>query len=103
MASVYCSAAAIVAWLKFGLMGWSRPIFAVAVTAVLYFDVALVSTRIFRNPPLFTTPLAEPLPFFRLVQVLFAAGFIALGLLAVRKCRTKPAKVLPFQKVRHTY
>lgn len=91
--SVYCSGAAIVAWLRFGLLRHSRRIFAVSVTTVLYFDVAFVATRIFRNPPLFTAPIAQPLPFFQLVQFLFAAAFIVLGILAVRKCGIEPAKV----------
>lgn len=87
MLSVYCSAAAIVAWLKFGLVGRSRRIFAVAVTAVLYFDIVFVATRLFRNPPLFTAPFIKPLPLFQLVQILFAAAFIVLGILAVKTCR----------------
>lgn len=88
MISVYCSAAAIAAWLKFGLLGQhSRRIFAVAVTAVLYFDLASVFTRITGHPPLFTAPLAQPLPLFQCAQILFAAGFLVLGILAARKCR----------------
>jgi hypothetical protein len=101
--SVYCSAAAIVAWLKFGLVGRSRRIFALFVTAVLYIDVVLVATRIFRNPPLFTAPLARPLPFFQVVQIVFAAAVIVLGILAVRKCRIEPAGVPAVGKFRHTY
>jgi hypothetical protein len=101
--SVYCSAGAIVAWLKFGLVGRSRRIFALFVTAVLYIDVVLVATRIFRNPPLFTAPLARPLPFFQVVQIVFAAAVIVLGILAVRKCRIEPAGVPAVGKFRHTY
>jgi hypothetical protein len=101
MLSVYCSAAAIVAWLKFGLVGRSRRIFVLSVTAVLYFDIVFVATRIFRNPPLFTVPLAQPLPFLQLVQIVFAAAFIGLGILAVRKCRIEPARVPALGKFRH--
>src|SRR3974390_2226646 len=54
MLSVYCSAAAIVAWLKFGLVGRSRRIFAVAGTAVLHFHIVFVASRLVRAPPLFT-------------------------------------------------
>jgi hypothetical protein len=99
MLSVYCSAAAIVAWLKFGLVGHSRQIFAFSVTTILYFDVIFVATRLFRTPPLFTAPLANPLPFFQLVQILFAAAFVVLGILAVRKCRIEPAKVPVAQSI----
>ena len=101
MLSVYCSAAAIVAWFKFGLVGRSRRIFALSVTAVLYFDIVLVATRLFRDPPLFTVPLVNPLPLFQLIQVLFAAAFIVLGILAVRNCR--PGGVPALGKLRHTY
>ena len=97
---VYCSAAAIVAWLKFGLVGRSRGIFAVSITAVLYLDVALVSTRILRTPPLLTAPLAEPLPVFQFVQIAFAAAFIVLGILAVRECPIECAIVPAVPEVR---
>ena len=102
MISVYCSAAAIVAWLKFGLLGHSRLIFAVAVTAVLYFDLVFVFTRILGNPPLFTTPLAQPLPLFQCAQILFAAGFLVLGILAARKCRTVRRETPPLDRFSHT-
>ena len=75
MVSVYCSGAAIIAWLKFDLVGRSRRIFALSVTAVLYFDIVFVATRIFRNPPLFTARLAQPLPFFQFVQIFVRSGF----------------------------
>jgi len=101
--AVYCSGAAIVAWLKFDLVGRSRRIFALSVTAVLYFDVVFVSARIFRNPPMLTTPITQPLSSFRLVQILFAAAFIVLGVLAVRKCRIEPDRVPALGKIRHTY
>lgn len=101
MVSVYCSAAAIVAWLRFGLLGRSRRIFAVSVTAVLYFDLVFVFTRIFRNPPLFTAPLELPLPFFQLLQILFAAGFLVLGSLAVMKCHIASTRTL--DRFGHTF
>jgi len=101
--SVYCSGAAIVAWLKFGLAGNSRRIFAVSVTAVLYFDVAFVIARIFRTTPLFTAPLAPPRSFSQLLQILIAAAFIVIGILAVRKCRIEPASVPALGRLRHTH
>lgn len=101
--SVYWSAAAIVAWLKFGLVGRSRWIFALSVTGILYFDLVFVATRLFRNPPLFTAPLANPLPFFQFVQILFAAAFIVLGILAVSKCRIEPAGMPASAKFRHIH
>jgi hypothetical protein len=103
MVSVYCSAAAIIAWLQFGLVGRSRLIFALSVTGVLYFDLVFVATRLFRNPPLFTAPLANPLPFFQLVQILFAAAFIVLGILAVRKCRIELTRMPGLGNLRHIH
>ena len=103
MVSVYCSGAAIIAWLKFGLVGRSRRIFAGCVMGILYFDVVFVATRLFRNPPLFTAPLANPLPFFQFVQILFAVTFIVLGILAVRKCRIEPAEMPGLGKFRHIH
>jgi hypothetical protein len=101
--SVYCSGAAIIAWLRFDLRGCSRRIFAVSVTAVVYFDLVFVFTRIFRNPPLFTVRLAQPLPFFQLVQILFAAAFFGLGMLAVRACRFARPNGQALGKFTHTY
>ena len=100
--SVYCSTAAIVAWLKFGLAGRSRPIFAVAATAVLYFDFVFVLTWIFRRPPLLIAPIEQPFSTFRLLQILFAAAFIVLAILAVRKCRIEPTRVSRLATPRHT-
>ena len=93
MVSVYCSGAAIVAWLKFGLVGRWRGIFALSVTAVLYFDCGFVLTRLFRNSLLFAPSPAQSFSTFQLVQFLFATGFIVVGILAVRKCRIEPAKL----------
>lgn len=103
MLSVYCSAAGVAAWLKFDLQGRARRIFAIAVTAVLYCDTMFVGTKLFKDQPLFTAPLARPLPFFQLVQILFAAAFIVIGILAVRNCGFKPAGVPAHGKFRHTY
>ena len=91
--SVYCSGVAIVAWLIFGLLGRWRRIFVLSVTAVLYFDFAFLSIRVFRNSLLFTPLTAQPFSFFQLVRILFAAGFIVLGILAVRSCQIEPAKL----------
>jgi hypothetical protein len=93
MASVYCSAAAIVAWFKFGLLGRSRRVFAIAVTAVLYFDCVFVFTWLFGNPPLFTVRLAQPLAFLQYLQILFAASFLVLGALAAKMCPLDSARV----------
>ena len=99
---VYCSGAAIIAWLRFGLQGRSRGIFALCVTAVLYSDLVFVFTRLFRDAPLFTAPLRQPLPFFQFAQIVFATAFIGLGILVVRKCRTDQATASTIVRVRPT-
>ena len=103
MVSVYCSAAATIAWLKFGLLGRSRRLFAVSVTAILYFDLVYVFTCMFRNPPLFTMRLAQPLPFFQFAQIVFAAGFVVLGGLAVRNCGMERGGIATVGRFRHTH
>ena len=102
MVSVYCSGAAIVAWLKFGLVGRSRSIFALSLTSVLYFDIVSVFTQLFRTPSLSTMRLMQPQPFFQFVQFLFAAAFIVLGVLAMRKFRIEPDRMSVLGKFRHT-
>ena len=94
MVSVYCSAVAIVAWLRFRLEGHSRAIFAVAVTSVLYFDLVFVFTRLFKHPPLFTARFTQPLSSYQFLQILFAAGFVVLASLAARRCRLEPGRTL---------
>lgn len=101
--SVYCSAAAMIAWRKFGLVGHSRQIFTHSVTALLYCDLVFVATWFFRTPPLLTAPLARPLASFQLVQILFAAGFIVLGILAASKCRIEPDTMPSLGKLTHRH
>jgi hypothetical protein len=102
MLSVYCSAAATVAWLKFGLARHWRQIFTLCLTAILYFDIIFVATRLFKTPPLLTAPLTKPLASFQLAQILFAGAFIVLGILAARKCPNGPASVTSLGKLSHT-
>ena len=104
MLSVYCSAAATLAWLKFGLATrhWRR-IFTLCLTAILYFDIIFVATWLSKTPPLMTAPLTMPLPSFQLAQILFAAAFIVLGILAARKCPIGPASVTSLGKLSHTH
>jgi hypothetical protein len=99
MLSIYCSALATVAWLRFGLAGHWRRIFTLCVTAVLYFDIVFVSTSLFKNPPLLTTPLAKPLSWFQVAQILFAAAFMVLGIQASRSL-IEPASVPSLGKLR---
>jgi energy-converting hydrogenase Eha subunit C len=52
MLSVYCSGFIILAWRKFHLAGLWRSIFAFLIVAVLYLNVASVSTLLFSHSPL---------------------------------------------------
>ena len=101
--SIYCSAAAIAAWLEFGLEGPWRLIFALAVTAVLYFDLVFVATWLFGTPPLFTAPVVNPLPFVQFVQILFATAFVVLGVLAALKCRRGSGSAPSLWRSGHTH
>jgi hypothetical protein len=102
MFSVYCSGIAVIAWLKFGLIGQWRRIFALAVTAVLYVDITLVFIRLFRSSPLFIASIAPSFPSFQLVQSILLAAFIVLGIVAVRKCGVEPARLATIGKFMHT-
>jgi hypothetical protein len=90
MLTVYCSAVAIVAWLKFHLIGIWRPVFACAVTAVLYLDVLAGSVQMFANSRLFATALAGRFSALQLIQFAFTVLFGVLGVLVVRKCHAEP-------------
>jgi hypothetical protein len=92
MVTVYCTAVAIAAWLKFHLFGIWRPVFALSVTAVLYLDVVSWAVQLFTNSRLFATALAGPLSAFHVIQFVFAALFVVLGVLAVKKCHAEPTR-----------
>jgi len=95
MVSVYCSAIAIVAWLKFHLAGHWRPAFALFGTIVLYLNVVSVSIQLFG-----LDPVAQSLTVFPMVQFFLAAIFTVLAMLAVERCHAVPAPPLQSQKIR---
>lgn len=86
MLSVFCAGSAIVSWLRFGLLGRWRGIFVLSVTALTYFDVVFVSTRLFGQWSLFTPSGTQPFGMLQIIQSLITAGFIAAGIQAVRRC-----------------
>ena len=92
MISVYCSAVAIAAWLKFRLFGIWRAVFAFSVTAVLYLDVLSGSVQLFTNSRLFSSALAGPFSVLQVLQFVFTVLFGVLGVLAVRKCHAHPTR-----------
>jgi hypothetical protein len=85
MISVYCSAVAIAAWLKFHLSGVWRAVFAFSVTAVLYLDVLSGSVQLFTNSRVFSSALAGPFSALQVLQFVFTVLFGVLGVLVVRK------------------
>jgi hypothetical protein len=88
--TVYCSAVAIAAWLKFHLIGIWRLVFAYSVTAVLYLDVLAGSVQLFANSRLFATALAGPFSALQLIQFVFTVLFAVLGVLVVRRRHSGP-------------
>jgi energy-converting hydrogenase Eha subunit C len=89
MLSVYCSGTIILAWRKFHLAGLWRPVFAFSIVAVLYLNVASVSTLLFNHSPLFAIEVTGPGSLFRIVQFFLASAFALLGVLAVRMCHAQ--------------
>jgi hypothetical protein len=92
MLTVYCSAAAIAAWLRFHLFGLWRSVFVVSVTTVLYLDFVTGSIQLFRVVRLFTSAVEGPFPAFPVLQFALAAVFAVLGVLAVRRCQAEPTR-----------
>jgi len=86
MASVYVSGAAILGWRKFHLAGAWRAICAFSTTIVLSLNILLLTTQAFEHVPVLRA-LAPTLsePTFLASQLLEAAFFVALGVVAVRR------------------
>lgn len=93
MLSVYCSAAAVAAWLKFHLLGLWRPVFALSVTAVLYLDLVSGSIQLFTVAHTFNRPFEEPAWVFHALQFGLASVFAALGAMAMKKCYAEPTRL----------
>lgn len=92
MLSVFFSAAALAAWLRFHLFGSWRAVFALSVIAVLYLDVVTGSMQLFKVAPLFTGEVEAPLFAFPVLQFILAGSFAVLALLAVKKCHAEPVR-----------
>lgn len=89
MLSVYCAAAAVLAWRKFRLTGIWRSVFSFSVVSILYLNVVSVSIRLFEHSVLFAMASIESRSQFEAAQFLFASVFAVLGVLAVSKCHTR--------------
>jgi len=89
MLSVYCAGAVVLAWRKFRLAGYWRPVFAFFVVAVFYLNVVSMSFRLFKNSVQITMASMESCSPFEVVQFLCASVFAVLGVLAVRNCHVQ--------------
>ena len=85
MLSVYVSGAVILAWRKHHLSGIWRSIFAMTTTVVLYLNVVVAVTLIFKHMSSFRA-LAPPQsePTFLVTQFLVMVVFVVLGIRAVK-------------------
>jgi hypothetical protein len=89
MMTVYCSAAVVLAWRKFGLAGLWRPVFALSLVAVLYLNVVSVSIQLFNHSLLFAMTATESGSYFEIAQFFFASVFVVLGALSIRICHAQ--------------
>jgi len=89
MLSVYCSAAAVLAWRKFHLTGLWRPVFAFSMVAILYLNVVFMSIRLFTYSGWLAMASTESVSPFEIAQFCFASVFVVLAVLAVRMCHSQ--------------
>jgi len=91
MLSVYLAGVAVWAWHKFHLTGVWRSIFALSTTLVLYLNIVVAITQVFKRISLFNPliPAQFDLPFLATQSVVLTI-FVVLGIVAVKKFRYKP-------------
>jgi hypothetical protein len=91
MLSVYGTGAAVFAWRKFHFMGVWQSIFAWSITLVLYSNVVVAITQVFKRISLIKplNPTKFDMPFLA-TQSIVLAIFVVLGIVAVKRFRYKP-------------
>jgi hypothetical protein len=91
MLSVYLAGVAVWAWHKFHLTGVWRSIFALSTTLVLYLNIVVAITQVFKRISLFNPPIPAQfdLPFLATQSVVLTI-FMVLGIVAVKRFRHKP-------------
>ncbi len=95
MLSVYVAGAVILAWRKYHLAGVWRPIFAMTTTAVLYLNVFVATTEVFKDEPPFTALAPTPSePTFLVAQFLVLVLFVVLGIIAGKRFHNPPTYLL---------
>ena len=91
MLSVYVAGAEILAWRKYRLAGVWRSIFALTTTVVLYLNVAVAITQVFKHiSQIMAWAPAQSQSTFLVTQLLVTAVFVVLGILAVKRFQVKP-------------
>jgi hypothetical protein len=91
MLSVYMAGAVILAWRRYRLAGVWRSIFAVTTTLVLYLNVAVAVSQVFRYVAvLMSIARVQSEQTLLVTQSLVMAVFVGLSILAVTKFHTKP-------------
>jgi hypothetical protein len=91
MLSVYGAGVAVLAWRKFHFMGVWKSIFAWSITLVLYLNIVVAITQVFKRISLFNPPIPTQfdLPFL-VTQSVVLTIFVVLGIVAVKRFRHKP-------------
>jgi hypothetical protein len=91
MLSVYGTGVAVLAWRKFHFMGVWQSIFAWSITLVLYLNIVVAITQVFKRISLFNPPIPAQfdLPFLATQSVVLTI-FVVLGIIAVKRFRHKP-------------
>jgi hypothetical protein len=91
MLSVYGSGVAVLAWRKFHLIGVWQSIFVWSITLVLYLNIVVAVTQIFRRISLFESQNATQINLqFLATQSAVFVIFVVLGIGAVKRFRRRP-------------
>jgi hypothetical protein len=91
MLSVYLAGVAVWAWHKFHLMGVWRSTFALSTTLILYLNIVVGITQVFKRISLFKSPILTWCePRFIVTQSVVFVIFMVLGIVAVKRFRNKP-------------
>jgi hypothetical protein len=90
MVSVYLAGVAIWAWHKFHLTGVWRSIFALSTTLILYLNIVVSITQVFKQISLFNPSILAQLDLpFLATQSVALVIFVVLGIVAVKRFRHK--------------
>ena len=90
MLSVYLAGVAVWAWHKFHLTGVWRSIFALSTTLILYLNIVVAITQVFKQISLFNPSILAQLDLpFLATQSVVLVIFVVLSIVAVKRFRHK--------------